>query len=409
MRGQLTKRAVDALKPDVRRDVFAWDRDLRRFGVKVTPGGVKVYVVQYRIGRRVRRYTIGRHGAPWTPETARQEALRLLGLVAAGLDPMAAKTATRTAPTVRELGERFLGEHVRARRKPRTAALYARILEGVVYPALGSRAAADVTRADVAALHHRLRRTPAHANNVLVVISKMFNLAERWGLRADGSNPCRHVERYRERPRERYLSTEEFRRLGAVLAAAEQGPLEVPGEPEPVRLSPVALAAIRLLLYTGARREEILTLRWDYVDLERGVLRLPDSKTGSKVIYLNAPARAVLAALPRLEERGPDGRLVPHPYVFAGRRRGRPLVNVTATWHSIRALAGLKDVRLHDLRHSLASVGAGAGLSLPLIGGLLGHTQPQTTQRYAHLAGDALREAAELVGQRIAAAMSGGR
>jgi integrase len=226
-----------------------------------------------------------------------------------------------------------------------------------------------------------------------------MNMAERWNLRRDGSNPARHVERYPEEARRRYLSTEEFGRLGEALAAAERGPVPAPGEPDPVRLSPVALAAIGLLVFTGARRCEILSLRWAHVDLEGCVLNLPTSKTGFKVIMLNAPAVAILTALPRI-----DG----NPFVLPGMRKGRHLVNLTATWHVVRALAGITDVRLHDLRHSLASVGAGAGLSLPIIGGLLGHSQPATTARYAHLAADPLHAASELVGARIAAALGGG-
>jgi integrase len=390
---KITKRAVDRLTPGA----FLWDRG---FGIKGNADGSKSYLLSYRIGRRKRRYTIGTHGSPWTPDSARKEATRLLALVASGVDPMAMKSAVRAAPTVRELVERFLREHADAKRKATTAKRYRGILEKLVIPAIGNIAVTDVTRADIAALHHRLRDTPVTANRMVLVVSKMFNLAERWGLRPDGTNPARHVERYREQSRERYLSADEFRRLGEALATAATEPVLVPGETEPRLLSPFALAAIKLLIYTGARRSEILTLKWEHVDLERGVLALPDSKTGRKPVFLNAPARDVLAALPRI-----DG----NPYVIAGARDKAHLVNVSETWYAVRALAGLKDVRLHDLRHSLASVGAGAGLSLPVIGGLLGHTQAQTTKRYAHLAADPLRPAAELVGARIAKAMESGR
>jgi integrase len=388
---KITKQVVDDLKPGT----FVWDRG---FGVKATETGSKVYVVSYRIGRRKRRYTIGRHGAPWTPDTARREALRLLTLAGSGVDPMEMKAAGRKAPTMRELAERFLAEHVEVKCKPRTAELYRGIVEKVVLPALGTRAVTDVTRADLAALHHRLRRTPSQANRTLLMVSKMMNLAERWGLRPDGSNPARHVERFREQARQRYLSPDEFKRLGAALTQAHHGPVRL-GDRD-VRLSPTALNAIGLLIFTGARRSEVLTLKWEHVDLERGVLTLPKSKTGFKTIMLNTPAIVVLKALPRVED---------NPYVLPGLREGQHLVNISDTWYAVRDVAGLKDVRLHDLRHSLASVGAGAGLSLPIIGGLLGHTQAQTTKRYAHLAADPLKAAAELVGARIAAAMGMGR
>src|SRR6266545_1952980 len=226
MVGAITKRGVDALRPG-RVDAFLWDRELSRFGMKVTPAGAKSYVIQYRLGRRLRRYTIGRHGAPWTPDLARKEALRLLALVASGVDPAAAKQAGRTAPTVRELAERVRAEHL-VKRKVATRSEYERLLRLHILPALGSLAVADVARADVARLHHQLRTTPMQANRVVAVLSKMMNLAERWGLRPDGTNPARHVERNRERRRERFLSTEELGYLGRVLALAARGPLAVP-------------------------------------------------------------------------------------------------------------------------------------------------------------------------------------
>jgi integrase len=228
-----------------------------------------------------------------------------------------------------------------------------------------------------------MRKKPGAANRVLALLSKMFNLAERWGLRPDGSNPCRHVERYRENQRERFLSPEELGRLGDVLRDVERDAIEPPS----------VVAAIRLLILTGARRSEILRLRWEHVDLERGVLRLPESKTGERVLYLNPPAVEVLS---RLEQRG--------PWVLPTASGTGP-VSLSNPWTRIRDRAGLANVRVHDLRHSFASVGAGAGLGLPIIGKLLGHTQAATTQRYAHLADDPMRQASEVIGQRIAAAL----
>ncbi|MEX2222775.1 MAG: site-specific integrase [Candidatus Rokuibacteriota bacterium] len=399
MIGTITKRAVDALAPAAA-NTFLWDRELPRFGVKCTPASAKVYIVQYRTGRRLRRYTIGRHGAPWTPDLARKEALRLLALVASGIDPAAAKLAGRTAPSVRELAARVRTEHL-VKRRAATRIEYERLLRLHILPALGSLAVADVGRPDVAKLHHALRKTPAQANRVVAVLSKIMNLAERWGLRADSSNPCRHVERNREQRRARFLSTEELGRLGQVLAQAARGPLTLPARRKKapavtVTVSPYALAAIALLIFTGARRGEILGLRWADVNLERGVLHLVTSKTGAPVVYLNAGARAILDRLPRVAR---------NPYVIVGGRAGAHLVNLKDPWQVIRRAAQLEGVRLHDLRHTHASVGAAAGLGLPLIGALLGHTQAATTQRYAHLAADPVRAAAELVGARIAKAL----
>jgi integrase len=394
MRERLTKRTIDALKPRATA-VLVWDRELPRFGLKVTPAAARVYVVQYRFGGRVRRLTIGHHGHPWTVDAARTEAHRLLGLVAAGQDPARAKAAGRTAPTVRELSDRFLREHV-TKLKPTTAREVRRLLEGLVLPALGSLHVEDVTAADVAKLHHRLRATPYQANRTLAACHKLFALAERWGLRPPGSNPAR-VEKYRERARRRYLTVEELGRLGAMLALAEQaGTLPVGNKVRSI--DRFTVAAIRLLLYTGARLSEILTLSWDAVDLERGVLRLTDSKTGQKDIMLNGPALAILQGLPRVDD---------NPHVIPGRRDGAPRTDIHGAWNVIRAAAALEDARLHDLRHHYASVGVNAGLGLPMIGGLLGHRTPATTARYSHLAADPLKAANAMIGDRIAAALAG--
>jgi integrase len=218
----------------------------------------------------------------------------------------------------------------------------------------------------------------------------MLNLTETWGERPANSNPCRNIEKYRERKRERFLSEGELARLGAALAEAEKQVSE----------SPSAVAAIRLLALSGARLNEILTLRWEHVDFERGCLRLSESKTGAKTIHLSPPALALLASLPRIEG---------NPHVLPGMKAGAHLVNLEKPWRRIRAAATLPDVRLHDLRHSFASFGAGAGLGLPVIGALLGHTQAATTQRYAHLAADPLKQASDLIGGRIAAALSNGK
>ena len=390
MRGKITKRSVDALKaaPDGAEAVL-WDSELKGFGVRVQRGDAKSYVLHYRVGTGrgapLRKLTIGRHGSPWTPETARKEAKTLLGMIEEGADPAADKMARREAPTIAELAERFLAEHADAKRKGSTAAEYRRLLDKIILPALGKRKVADVTRADVTKLHHANRAAPYQANRVLAVLSKMFNLAERWGLRPDGSNPCRHVEKFGERKRERMLSPAELARLGDALTAHDG--------------SPHAVAAVKLLVFTGARLGEVLGLKWEWIDFERGEARLPDSKTGAKTLHLPPPALAVLAELPRLEG---------NPYVIAGAKSGAALVNLEKPWRAIRRLAGLDDVRLHDLRHAFASVAASSGMGLPIIGKMLGHSQPATTARYAHLASDPVKAAAAAVAGKIAAAMGGG-
>jgi integrase len=271
--------------------------------------------------------------------------------------------------------------------KPKTAHDYRHIVEKQIVPAVGHHNIADLSRADVSRLHHEHRDTPYLANRGLAVLSKMMNLAEEWGLRADGTNPCRHVKKYRESKRERFLDRQELKRLGGVLADAEAKQEE----------SPFFIAAIRLLIFTGARLSEITTLRWSYVDLADGVIRLPDSKTGAKSLYLNAAAIDVLKALPRMAS---------NPYVIVGRKAGSHIVEMEKPWQRVRRKAGLEDVRIHDLRHSFASVAVGSGMSLPMIGKLLGHTQAQTTARYAHLAADPVRAASNSVGVELTAMMA---
>ena len=241
----------------------------------------------------------------------------------------------------------------------------------------------DVQRIDVASLHHDMRATPTNANRMLATLSRMFAVAELWQMRPDGSNPCRNIKHFREERRERFLSDEEYRRLGEVLREVEREG----------SVRPSAIAAIRLLMLTGCRKAEILTLRWEYVDLDRGELCLPDSKTGAKIVHLGDPAIAVLQGLAR-----EDG----NPWVITSPRPGEPLSDVHDQWHRIRCRAGIRDVRLHDLRHSYASGGLLVGEGLTMIGKLLGHNKVETTARYAHLANDPLKAAANRIASRIA-------
>jgi integrase len=385
MEARITKRVVDALMTKGP-DVVLWDTGLKGFGVRCRSSGAKHYVLKTRIGGRQRWLTIGRHGSPWTPELARDEALRLLGLKVAGKDPAAERDHQKGVITVAELGSRFLTDYVAHHCKCSTAYEYKRSVEFFINSALGQYRISDVLRADVAKFHHDLRDRPYQANRALGVLSKMLNLAEEWGLRPDGSNPCRHVKKYHEEKRERYLTRDELQRLGAALADADRNKTE----------TPFALGAIGLLILTGARLTEILTLRWDYVDLENAVLRLPDSKTGPKLIYLNDAAIKLLRTIPKMAS---------NPFVITGGKPGARLMNLQKPWLRIRTAAVLNDVRIHDLRHTFASFGAGAGLSLPQIGRLLGHTQPATTARYAHLAADPVRLASNQIGVLISTAM----
>ncbi len=384
---KLTNRSVASVKPSSR-DIFVWDDELPGVGLRVKPSGTKSYLIQYRNRHGVsRRFTIGRHGII-APDQARRTAREMLADVQRDADPAEDRMETRKAPTLRALANQYLEQHAEKKKRPRSIASDKTLLRLHILPAIGNRRAVALSRAEVIKLHHSLGETPGAANRTLALLSKMLNLAELWNMRPDGSNPCRHVERYPERKMERFLSAEELGRLGSVLSETEQEGAVLPS----------AIAAIRLLIFTGARLGEILNLRWDQVDFERTFLRLDESKTGAKVIYLGAPALEVLTSIERDEDA---------PWVIRGAVQGRPLVNLRKPWHRIRERAGLDDVRLHDLRHSFASVAAAGGLSLPVIGALLGHTQAATTQRYAHLAADRLKQAADMTSERIAAAMKG--
>ena len=380
---RITRKTVDALS--VReREYMLWDCDVRGFGVRVHPSGRKVYLVKYRHQGRVIKKTIGPHGTI-PPVAARARAAEIITAARTGRDMTGQLLELRRdeGATMYDLVGRYLAEHVATHCKPSSAHSYEIAIRRHVLPRLGRRRVAEITRGDVAAMHHQMRRTPFAANRTLGILSAMFTAAELWELRPQGSNPCRYVKRFRERRRERFLSDEEYRRLGAVLREAE----------DTGTVADAAIAAIRLLMLTGCRLSEIMTLRWDLVALDAGELRLPDSKTGAKVVHLGEPARAVLRGIAR--EEG-------NPWVIRGRRPGSRLASLHFPWGRIRKHAGLDDVRLHDLRHSFASGGLLVGEGLPMIGKLLGHSQVQTTARYAHLADDPVKAAADRIAARIA-------
>jgi len=379
---RLTKRSVEGLAIEAE-DYFVWDRDVRGFGLRTYPSGKKTYLVQYRAGRRTRRVTIGQHGV-LTADQARTEAKQLLAAVARGQDPSAIRHAKRHAPTIAGLCDRFLEEYVDQHCKPTTARDYRSIIRRFIRPILGPIAIAEVNRADVVAFHHGLRETPYQANRAASMLSKLFNLAEDWGLRPAGSNPARRIKKYREEEKKRYLSDDEQIRLGETLAEAlEEGSESVH-----------AVSAILLLIYTGCRLSEILTLRWDYVTTHH--LELPDSKTGRRRIPLPREAYDILAELTREDS---------NPFVIVGDVEGERLVNLQKPWNRIRKRAGIPDVRMHDLRHTYASVAMKDGIDPFTLKEILGHKNLTTTLRYAHLADEAVLSAAGSVAARLAKAV----
>ena len=263
----LTKRIVDRLAVDDKDTVF-WDRELPGFGLRVYPSGAKVYVVQTRCAGRSKRVTVGRHG-DLSPDQARKEAARIIARIKAGEAPI--PVAPKAEPTVAELAERYQREHVAMRCRPATIAHYGIMLAKHILPALGKLKVAEVERKHILAFQYELREKPTVANRALDMLTKMFNLAEAWELRPPGKNPCRFVRRYKVEPQhERFLTPEELGRLGRALD----------GAPAERLASRHGAAAIRLLVLTGCRRNEVLGLRWEDVDFEAGELRLRDTKTG---------------------------------------------------------------------------------------------------------------------------------
>ena len=383
---RLTKRVIEAAEIKAA-EHFIWDDSLPGFGVRVLPSGRKGYIVQYRAGRRSRRMSLG-PSTVLTCEQARTRAISIIAAARGGDDPAGRRDADRRTATVKELADRFDKEHVSLRIKESTAKGYRRLLQLTILPALGRHRVTEVTRADIAKLHHDLRHIPYEANRCLEVISKMFSLAEMWGLRPDGSNPRKHIKKYAEEKRERFLSPAELKRVGEVLREMQCEGIELPS----------AIAATRLLILTGCRLNEIMTLQWDHVDLPGKALRLPDSKTGARVIHLGQPAIDVLEKIARVET---------NPWVIVGTLPGARLTDLQPFWQRVRARAGLKDVRIHDLRHTFASAAVASGQGLPMIGKLLGHTQVQTTARYAHLASATVKTAASDVSAEIAASLNG--
>ena len=383
----ISKRTVEALSAE--KDTVYWDNELKGFGVRVYPSGAKVYVVQSRGPGGPKRVAVGRHGVVTTDQARRRAALMITRIKAGKAPTSAHEAGPGPGPTVAELAERYFREHVVVHCKPGTAKAYRSVVERHILPVFGHLPIGALDRRHVSALHYKLRKTPIAANEAIGALSRMLNRAEAWGLAPAGGNPCRHVVKYRRHRRERFLTEEEFRRLGRTLAAREaEG-----------RVSVHAAAALRLLMLTGCRCNEILTLRWDDVHLDANEIRLPDSKTGPRAVPLSPSAARVLERLPRVPG---------NPWVVAGRRPGTRLSHIAYYWYQVREPAGLGDVRIHDLRHSFASRALALGESLPMIGKLLGHTKMQTTARYAHLARDSIMESAARVAASIGADIAPG-
>ena len=393
---KLTKRSVEAFEPQGKTYTVR-DAELGGFSLRVYSNGRRAFFYRYRVGggrgAPIREPKIGDFGA-LTVDQARGIAKDWAAEVRRGGDPMATRQAEREAPRMSALFDRYLAEHAAKRKKASSLRNDVRMIEKCLRPHFGSMRVKDVTRHKVRAYHASLEKTPYEANRQLALLSKVFTFAAdelEWIDRSD--HPAKGVQRFKETKRRRYLSQAEMVRLGEALSKAEAGELER-------AISPYVVAMLRLVVLTGARHSEILTLRWEEVNFDRGCLELDDSKTGAKEVFLPPAARRLLADLPREAD---------NPYVIVGKKPGSHMVNVKDSWAVIRRAATLDDVRIHDLRHTFASLGARAGMSLPLIGALLGHRSPQTTARYAHLADDPLLDAAETIGAGLSEMFGGAK
>lgn len=381
-KAKLTKSFVERASAESGDELY-WDSSLPGFGLRVKSSGSKSYVVQYRNRQsgRSRRKTIGQHGPLMTLHQAREVARGYLADAIRGGDPVTEAQSKRQAQSMRELADQYMTTHALTKKRPRSVKMDTSLLDRMILPEFGSRAVGEVSHQDIQRFHNSLSSTPYQANRVLSLMSKMFELAIRWGLRGD--NPVRGVPRFPEEKRYRWLSDGELNRLRDALDAHP---------------NQRAANAVRLQLLTGARIGEVLTSQWSDFDLERGVWIKPSHHTKQKRtehLPLSAAAISLLHSMSPHESSD-------NPYVFPGRKPGEPIKDLKRFWKSVTGAAELQDYRLHDNRHTHASHLVSSGHSLPVVGRLLGHTNPMTTQRYAHLADDPLRQAADVMGEKLA-------
>jgi integrase len=377
---RLTQAFVDAQAADGS-DRIVFDSQLPGLGLRITPTGTRIFLAQARVGGRKRRVTVG-FAADMTLTRARSEALHALVAMRGGRDPVLERKARQSASiTIAALADKWMADFVRPKLKPRTAFDYERLLAKHILPALGHLTVADVSHENIERLHVDMGKTPRRANYTIATVRAILNFAIKHGLRPAASNPARGIKMYREKARERFLSETEISAAADAIEQAERGG----------KIGPFGAAGLRLALFTGARSGEITAIQWGHIDWQRKLVRLPDGKTNEpRTIHLSDAAVEVLKTVPRVG-----------PFVIAGSGTEQPYKNLSRAWIVARAYAGLDDVRLHDLRHSYASLAAGRGVPLQMIGKLLGHRVVATTQRYAHLA----RDAAAAVNDELGAAM----
>lgn len=382
MAERITDVLVRRAAAGARAQLFFWDSEVKGFALRVTNKGAKSFILDYRVGGRQRRITLGSY-PDWTVKAARRLAKDVKRQVSLGNDPMEERHSSRGAPTVSDLWEKYKSDHL-VKKSERSQADETSMWQKLILPDLGKTKVEDVTIEQVEALHRHItvnRGTPTRANRTVEVLRKAFNLSIRWKWRAD--NPASGITRNPEERRQRYLTAEELGRLiGALDNHTEQA----------------SANAIKLLMLTGARRGEVLAAKWEMFDLQRGIWIKPSAHTKQKKEHRVPLSSSALTLLNEIKESSSG------EFVFPGKTPDVPLTDIKRTWAAVCKSAKVEDVRIHDLRHSFASLLVNQGASLPLIGAMLGHTQVATTARYVHLYDDPLREAAELVGKAIESA-----
>lgn len=375
---KLTKRIVEGVIPDISARLVLWDTEVRGFFLRIYPSGKKTYFLQYRNQDQItRKIKLGVHGSV-TTELAREQARKLSLSIGLGEDPSLSVSAKRNSRTVSDLAKEYLKSHAKIKKTPKGYKEDEYFLNEIILKKYGRLSVEKISTFDLQRIHVDLQKTPYKANKLRDLLSKMFNLAINWGWRSD--NPVKGIEKYKEYKRHRWLNDEEVQRLWPILDAYHNQNVA---------------NVIRLLLLTGSRRNEVLHATWNQFDLEAGVWTKPAHTTKQRRMeHLPLSTRAIEILKGMKEESTTD-------FLFPGKVPGKPLQEIKKAWHRLRTQAGLPDVRIHDLRHTHASHLVSSGLSLSIVGKLLGHTQASTTQRYAHLADAPLRQATELFGNKV--------
>jgi integrase len=385
---KVTKRTMDALKPDPDHDTFVRDDEIPSYAGRCRSSGKKSFVLQYRTrGGRQRYLTLGKYGS-MTPAQARKAAQRYKAAIADGADPASERDKKRHETTIAAAADRYLTEHVAAHYKPSTAAEARRIVETRIKPKLGTIKITELTRADIKKWHQSMSATPVEANRAVAYCSKLLSLAAtEWQLRTD--NPCIGISRFPEKQRAQYLADDDLAAIGKELAAAERENKELPG----------FILLVRLLATTGMRLGEVLALHWDNINLADRAIQLRDAKAGDRTVHLGA---AAVALLDTIEDKS--------GHVVRGLDATQPLSVSTAqnAWRRLRAKAGVPDGRLHDLRHSVGTFAALAGANAFVVRDLLGHKTLAMTGRYVERAADMVRATADAVSNRVARALNAG-